>query len=267
MISINNQLTNLASTYYLSPGSSEGSGIQISVNHLTAKINTHFGSSIKTITRFGSSIRGTILPRKYDKESDVDIMIVFNYSQTWEATPRSLRERLLNFAKKYYPYSTFYRSRPVVVLELDHIQYDLVPAIVTNYGYSFSTTYIPDNDTSWQITDPTGFNQTLTDANVRYGSVVKPIIRLLKTWNSKAGFPIQPYALEQEVARMSFAGDNVEKGFFWAIAQLSDYSTSYSLYDQQRIRSLKSHAERVKNALADNNAYSAQLWLGHILPL
>lgn len=190
-------------------------------------------------------------------------MVVFNYSQIWEANPRSLRERLLNFARANYPRSTFYRSRPVVVIELDHIQYDLVPAIITGYG----TTYIPLDDSSWQVTDPIGFNQTLTDANVQYNSVVKPIIRLLKTWNSRVGFPIQPYALEQEIAKMNFAGDNVEKGFFWAIDHLSEYGMGYSLYDQQRLRSLKTNAEKVKNAMAAGNNATAQLWLGHILPL
>lgn len=266
MLSINYQLNNLASSYYLSPSSPEGSGIQTSVNHLITNLNDHFKSNIRAITRFGSYTRGTILPRKFDKESDVDLMVVFNYDQTWGVSPRSLRERLYSFAKAYYPHSTFYRDRPVVVLELGHIQYDLVPAIVTNSWYG-PTTYIPENDVSWQTTDPVGFNQKLTDANVRYNNVVKPIIRLMKAWNSKANFPIQPYALEQEVVGMNFSGDNIEKGFFWAIGHLNEFGTAYSLYNQQRISSLKSNAEKVKKALASDDNSSAQLWLGHILPL
>lgn len=52
--------------------------------------------SLKQHFRFGSSTRGTILPRSMDEQSDIDYMIVFNENN---ATPQTYLNRLKTFVE------------------------------------------------------------------------------------------------------------------------------------------------------------------------
>jgi hypothetical protein len=153
------------------------------------------------------------------------------------------------------------------VLELNFLQYDLVPAFQRDEGW-FSTSmimYIPYTDTEWMETNPHHFSEKLDKINERNDYNVKRIIRLLKAWNSKVGYPIESYSLEREIADMRFSGDNIESGFFYAINQLSTYKNSISA--SRKVEALQNNAEKVENALEDNDIKLAMRWLGHILPL
>ena len=69
---------------------------------------------------FGSYIRGTILPRKADASSDIDIMVMFLNPNGYK--PQTFLNRLKNFAEHYYSTSEIYQSNPTVVLELNHMR-------------------------------------------------------------------------------------------------------------------------------------------------
>lgn len=75
-MSVLNFLTSMASDALLS--SAEQSSIAVSLKTLQAGLAAHFESgAIEQHFRFGSSTRGTILPRSMDERSDIDYMIVF----------------------------------------------------------------------------------------------------------------------------------------------------------------------------------------------
>lgn len=70
-------LTDTASSAVLS--TAEQSLITTSISTLQTRLGQHFSSGvIKQHFRFGSSTRGTILPRSMDERSDIDYMIVFS---------------------------------------------------------------------------------------------------------------------------------------------------------------------------------------------
>jgi len=70
----------------------------------------HFDTGvIKQHFRFGSSTRGTILPRSMDEHSDIDYMIVFSDNT---ATPQTYLNRLKAFVEKRYGSSEIYPARP-----------------------------------------------------------------------------------------------------------------------------------------------------------
>lgn len=72
-ISVLSFLTNTASNAVLSP--TEQSSIAISIATLQSRMALHFDrGAIKQHFRFGSSTRGTILPRSMDNQSDIDYM-------------------------------------------------------------------------------------------------------------------------------------------------------------------------------------------------
>lgn len=168
----------------------ERQGIDRSIRNVQDKLGAHFDSAIQDHFRFGSTTRGTNLPRLFDAGSDVDYMIVFRDS---DKSPQTYLDRLRTFADMHFPRSTIRQSHPTMVLELAHINFDLVPAIDTWW----SGLRIPDKGGEWQDTDPHGFNQKLTARNADCGNLLKPAIRIVKRWNAANGFVFDSYALER----------------------------------------------------------------------
>ncbi|MFZ5561791.1 MAG: SMODS domain-containing nucleotidyltransferase [Pseudomonadota bacterium] len=193
-MSINSCLTNLADQAILRDA--EKAGVQRSVAALESRLAAHFGTQVSQHVVFGSYSRGTILPRSMDPQSDVDYMVVFSDPGL---QPLSYLERLRRFAEARYASSEVAKSHPAVVLELNHIRFELVPALKDWWN----GVRIPGKESgyqSWQETDPKGFNDKLISANQANGNLIKPLIRVMKYWNAKANYPFESYALEQKVA-------------------------------------------------------------------
>lgn len=211
-MSINSYLTNLA--YQAILRDNEKAGVQRSITTLQTRLATHFGRQVSQHFVFGSYSRGTILPRSMDAQSDVDYMVIFSDSGL---QPQSYLDRLRRFAEVQYGRSEVAQSHPTVVLELNHIRFELVPALQNWWG----SLQIPAKGSayqSWRDTDPKGFNDKLTSANQASGGLIKPLVRVMKYWNAKAGYPFESYDLEQQVAGYGY-------GFFGLITsrQIGDY--------------------------------------------
>jgi hypothetical protein len=267
--SINYKLDQLSRGYYISYGSTEQKKIDASVATLKSRLKSHFGSDIVNLVEFGSYKRDTLLPRKYDEHSDFDLMIVFDHARL-RLTPGTYRTRLMNFAEKMYYRSDVYRTSPTVTLELDHIKYDLVPAFEeTGYWPTSKTTYIPQNDSAWMTTDPHGFNAQLTSINTGSHYNIKKVIRLLKAWNAKVGYPIESFGLEKEIATMQFwlFDTSLEAYFLDVIQKLNIYRNGNFYSPDQKVVALKENANKVKAYLQMDNVTTATAWLSHILPM
>jgi predicted nucleotidyltransferase len=266
MYTIEKDLQEFAQDFYISKNSSEKPKIESSLASIKKKLKQEFGDRILSIEIFGSFKRKTILPRLYDKKSDIDLLIVFDHENI-NVNPSTYRKHLHVFAEQFYPNSISYKSRPSVVIELNHINYDLVPAFVQEEGFFFPSdeVYIPKNDTEWMHTDIHGFSKKLESKNEKYNFNVKRIIRLLKAWNAKVGYPIESYELEQIIAEMNFSGDNIEQGFFYAIEQLPDEWTTEKT--ALKVDSLKENAELLYEALEEEDEREINKYLKKILPM
>lgn len=89
------------------------------------------------------------------------------------------------------------------MLSLNHIKFELVPAIDT----WFSGLQIPAKTSdyeNWISTDPTDFNDLLVDANKENNNLTKPLVRILKYWNALNGYVYESYELEKYVVEESF---------------------------------------------------------------
>jgi predicted nucleotidyltransferase len=101
-------LTDTARNAVLS--SNEQSSITTSVTTLQSRMASYFDSNaFAQHFRFGSSTRGTILPRFMDEKSDIDYMVVFNDTSV---TPQTYLNRLKTFVEKRYGSSEIYQSSP-----------------------------------------------------------------------------------------------------------------------------------------------------------
>ena len=189
----------------------EQRSITTSIRTLGERLGHYFpAKTIKRKLQFGSSTRGTILPRLIDEQSDVDFMIVFSDATFTTAT---YLNRLRSFVEKHYSASNIYQSHPTIVLELNHIKFDLVPA---TEGFLYGL-QIPGKDGTWIGTNPNDFNEKLEQKNVKHNHQIKPAIRLLKIWNASHGFPFDSYRLEQQICNMYFANSANLKDIFFTI--------------------------------------------------
>jgi predicted nucleotidyltransferase len=265
-ISINTYLKDLSYKYYLKNDSTEIVRINNSLGSLLKNLDKELGILIKRRFVFGSYDRDTILPRTYDANSDIDLMVVFNTTD-YERTPETYRGWLNNFATKYYKDkygSEVVRSFPTVTLKLGHIKYDLVPAKEETIFWTTSLN-IPSKGGGWQVTDPNDVKSKLTEANTKYNSIVRPIIRLMKGWNASKGYPYDSYELELFITRLNFYGDDIQKGFFYVVGQLST-SWNDPQTKKDKVASLKYNIEQVKSCLENNDQVKAKQWLHRVLP-
>ena len=175
--------------------------IDTSISTLQSRLKSHFGTDITNHFQFGSSTRGTILPRSMDANSDIDYMIVFADETS---KPQTYVGRLLRFAEKYYASSDIAQSHPTVALKLNHIKFDLVPAI-KSYVEEYRIPAPTSSYQEWMATAPNDFNSALAAANNRCSYNLKPATRLLKYWNALAGYVFDSYFLEKWSASRYFS--------------------------------------------------------------
>ena len=215
-MTVNSYLMNLSGSAIIRD--QEQASINRSIVTLEGRLRQYFGQDISLQFVFGSYSRGTILPRGMDENSDVDHMVVFSDAS---ARPQTYLNRLRRFVEAYYSRSEIRQSNPTIVLSLNHIKFELVPAI----NHWLSGLQIPAKASAyedWIETDPMGFNRKLTNANQANANLIKPLVRVMKYWNAKNDYPFESYSLEQDIVRHGF-------GFFGLLGgqQLKDYFYDY----------------------------------------
>lgn len=193
--------------------STENTSITTSINTLKERLDSYFtveGDSLRSHFRFGSSTRGTILPRVDDLNSDIDYLIAF---EKGGYNPQTYLDRLKRFVEKRYSSSDIYQSHPTIVLKLNHIKFDLVPAL-----FQWGTTYkIPSSTTSWQDTNPNDFNSTLENVNKNNNYLIKPTVRLAKIWNASNGYVFDSYKFEKWIANRFYLFCSNQKDYLFNV--------------------------------------------------
>lgn len=243
-------LTNTASNAVLS--STEQSSITTSVSTLQSRMALHFDNgAIKQHFRFGSSTRGTILPRLMDEKSDIDYMVVFSDSSS---TPQTYLNRLKSFVEKRYGSSEIYQSSPTIVLELNHIKFDLVPATTTWLG----ELQIPNGSGGWMTTNPNDFNATLEAKNKEHKSLIKSTLRLFKYWNATSGFPFESFMMEKWVCGLSFWFQENQKDYFFVVIENLNTNSSYSQRVNNEIARAKDIVAKVRKYEKDQMPVTAE---------
>lgn len=220
----------------------EKSSIATSISTLRTRLDSYFGDDLSSHLTFGSYTRDTILPRSMDAHSDIDYMVVFSAAGS---KPQTYLDRLKRFVEAKYQTSELYQSSPTIVLELNHIKFELVPAL----GRWPSGYNIPNGPNDWQATDPNDFNSKLSTKNAAEGYHLKPVIRLLKFWNATAGYVYDSYALEKWVTEQWFSGCSNQRDYLFSIFDKLPVPTD----TQWR----KDRVERAKKIVAQVRTYEA----------
>lgn len=211
-MSINGKLTTFAQELVLSAGEIEKSKINASLEQLERVIKDRLSGQIKEVIRFGSYTRNTLLPRRFDPQSDVDLMVVFD-TRDGKLSPGTYRRKLLDVISAAYPNSDAGKSFPAVKLELNHIMFDIVPAYTDSYMWK--SYYIPGPGDTWRSTSPNDINDSITTRNQTQGNnTFRNALRLCKHWNAGAKYPNDSYLLEKDLLNVSYWSTDDTYSFF-----------------------------------------------------
>jgi predicted nucleotidyltransferase len=221
-ISINNKLITFAQQQLvLGYTSTERERINGSLIQLQKVLNDKLYNEAKEVKVFGSYTRNTILPRNYDSNSDIDVLVIFN-TVNGKKTPGTYRKNIVDALAKSYPLSVVKKDFPTVKLELNHIMFDVVPCYTEEF-WSSKTYYIPNANDSWRTTVPNDLNDELSRKNQAYGNnIVRNVIRLCKHWNSSTGRVFDSYEMEKWIIQRHFySGDNLYDKFLSVMNDLA----------------------------------------------
>lgn len=237
----------------------EESSINTSISTLKTRMNSYFASALSDQFRFGSSTRGTILPRSMDEHSDIDYMVVFSDGAY---TPQTYLDRLKKFAEACYVNSDIKQSSPSVVLQLNHIKFDLVPALKQQYGgYK-----IPNGPGAWQETNPNDFNATLTAKNGSELSMVKPTIRLIKYWNACSGYIYDSYGLEKYIVGLSYFTVMNQRDYFFTVIDNLTLPYDQPQWRKDKLARAKDIVAKVRRLERDDMPLTAEIEIKKLIP-
>lgn len=206
---------------------------------------------------FGSYKRKTMLSRIFDDNSDVDIMVIFGkkamgfYSleprNAKTKSPKTYLNYLKDFAENKYPTSLRRQDFPTIVLELNHIKFDLVPAIIDDCGQYKIPRKRTSNDwyqfDEWIPTNPNDLDRALIN-----NQTLRRLVRVAKIWNAKQGYIYESYELEKWIIHNSFYGNPNENlaQHFYRFCESLPISPNLSQENQRKIQRLKDSAKRAE---------------------
>lgn len=261
-MSVLTYLRNLGSALTLS--NVERASIVTSIDTLQRRLNAFdTNNDVKTHYKFGSYDRGTILPRQYDSHSDVDYMVVFK--DPFAAQPQSRLNWIKRFAEAKYSSSEIHQDYPTIVLELNHIRFELVPAVEMGSSINLQIPAPHSVMLNWIYTNPDQYLQATQQANARYNFEFKPLVRILKLWNVRNGRPYSSCALEYHLAITWMFGNNLEDYFYSAVSNLPVYGMSDR--DKARVRTFKEQVALAKSYHDAKFEQMAEKIISEFLPL
>lgn len=260
-MTVASHLSDLKSKLVLS--SIEDQSITTSIDTLVSRLDSWFGGSITSRFQFGSNPRGTILPRKADSHSDVDVMVVFETAKAGQKEPQTYLERLKKFTEEKYSTSERYQSSPTIVLNLNHIRFELVPAIY-NYGF-----YIPSPASSyskWMATDPNTALSVIQDKNKAENYNIKPLVRLIKYWNATKSWPLSSFGIETDAVGKYYFGCTTLSDYFFSFWRNYTCPWDASQTTKQKVATAKQYASNAESYLARSMPASAEDEVKKIVP-
>ncbi|MDI9867554.1 hypothetical protein QM480_24630 [Flectobacillus sp. DC10W] len=246
--------------------SDEDISIYNSISTLQTRLKDWFGNAVVSHFMFGSYTRNTILPRNIDTNSDIDYMLVFDNSDSKK--PQAFLDRIKKFVDAKYSTSEVYQSYPTIVLKLNHIKFELVPAY--KYSVWYDSFKIPSKVTydNWIDTDPSKLKIELTNKNTDTKSLIKPLVRLLKYWNVRENKIYSSYEIERFVIDNIFVQtSSIKTIFFEAIDDL--YAKRWSLpeYKRLKVEKAKDIVDKTRKYEYDGMPYKAEEEIKKLIPV
>jgi hypothetical protein len=168
---------------------------------------------------------------RQDYKSGSVAQALFGQSQYPE--PNDVLEKFANAIRYRYPVSSIFNQRRSIRLSLNHLDIDVVPAIALDQNAI--NLLIPDSESNkWIQTAPKLHAEQATRVNQLRSGRFKPLVKLLKRWNSNIPSTVRfkSFCIETIATRIFLERDfkSLTTGllFFWDFcAQFSDQKQLY----------------------------------------
>lgn len=213
---------------------------------------------------FGSFSRETILPREYDEDSDIDYMIKFD--DAFNRQPQTYLNWLKDFAYKYYSRSEIHQDYPTIALELNHIKFELVPAVCPWGGNDLQIPAPRTMTLNWINTNPEQLRVSEIEANRRSNNHLKPMIRLMKYWNIRCGRIVSSFEIEQMLTSLVYIDCNTLEDFFYYAAE-NMYFANLSDDGRRKLYALRNTVRQIKQYKQQGNSYLAGYLLSNLISI
>lgn len=258
-MSVLSYLESLAGDALHLPG--ERRQVREATEKLASRIRMHFGDQVVEHFKFGSTVRGTNLPKAYADEMDVDYLVVF---RDRSLTPKSLVRKVVDFAQAAYPNNEVFQSSPAAVVVLKAVRFEIVPARETLTGI-FDSHEIPNGSaTAWVGTSPRGFEDTLMRRNGECHGKLKAAIRLVKMWNVENGYVYGSYLLEKFAVDRLYPGDSNLRDYFCRLMLSLPEDSLDAKWRLDRVRAGKARLRKALDQEAGGKAARADKTLDQL---
>ena len=128
-------------------------------------------------------------------ERDIDVMVALDdfYWPTRRSDSASFLRWIRDALNEEYLNTRVSTRQVAVRMALgEGLEVDLVPTFVHDYGGFL----MPDGEGGWRRTNPPFHDELMERANVRLGSRLKPLVRLMKAWNLCSGAHLSSFHTE-----------------------------------------------------------------------
>jgi len=206
--------------------------IDKSIRFIKQKLWGIFQDRLYDVKVFGSYAKDTFISK--DEEADVDILVTF---KSKDFQPQTYLNQIETFAAENYPRSNIFPDHPTIAIELEHIKFEIVPAIFV----STDEVRIPaprTKELKWILSNPTRIQAKLNQKDKDNKYFIKPTIRIIKYWNCLNGRPFASFDIEKQLVNKNYDSCKDLKDYF--------YSCSYGLIDIATTIEQKKFVEEIK---------------------
>jgi predicted nucleotidyltransferase len=189
-------------------------------------------------------ISHTFLTGSYKKKTlinpanDIDVFVVLNGYSKYDITPNAILNKLKKDLKIRYPNTTIKQDKPCIVIDFNHVTFELTPAIEVNNFYEHNSFYIPEmsKNNTWQLVDnPRILEELLTTSNQNLKNRLNPLIKMMK--KSKINNNIKTPSFEME--KMAIDSLYSINGFRDGVQKLlRTYGWTHNTYDYYDIENM-----------------------------
>ena len=164
----------------------------------------------------------TFLTGSYKKKTlinpanDIDVFVILNGYSKYDITPNAILNKLKIDLQKTYPNTKIKQDKPCIVIEFNHITFELTPAIeIKDYWGGDSEFYIPEmsKNNRWQkVENPRILEKALTNANQNLSNKLNPLIKMMKKCKVQNNLKTPSFEMEKMAITQLYSIDNFRDG-------------------------------------------------------
>jgi predicted nucleotidyltransferase len=258
MVDINSYYLQLSKTLLFSSDKRER--IDKSIEYFKEKIWGQFQDRLQEVVVFGSYSRDTIISN--DNEADVDIVIIY---KTREVQPDTYLKQIKTFCEDTYRRSTIYQDHPTIVIDMEHIKFEIVPSIYVSSG----TVKIPapkSKELKWVNTNPKDLLTKVQTKDRGNKNLILPVIRILKYWNTLNDRPFLSFQIERAIIDTTFFScTTIREYLSTSISSINEIANTE--IQKRALQKLKEKMRRLRILETNNFHEYIELELNSFLPI